>query len=185
MMFTQVIIRKQKTDGQTDDWRTDRHIDVQCETIIPRHYCVAGYNKSSAKRGIICLWQVKRWSTKTASCIIQCSGYKLLVKLQKTRAGVCKTLCPQLPDSNTAWLQPLLAHEGNNSTNKWNFKVILSKGNNSKIGDNFGRRKKIRVTYFFLRNQNMKFQNISIHGSKLMLYTIKQLHQMTRNCEGP
>ena len=37
-MFTQVIIWKQKMDG----WR-DRHMDVQCETIIPRHYRVAGY----------------------------------------------------------------------------------------------------------------------------------------------
>ena len=33
---------------------------------------------------------------------------------------------------------------------------------------------KILVTYFFMRNPYMKFQNISIHGSKLMLYTIKQ-----------
>ena len=29
-------------------------------------------------------------------------------KTKKTRAGVCKTLCPQLPDSNTAWLQHCL-----------------------------------------------------------------------------
>ena len=57
----------------------------------------------------------------------------------------------------------------------WDFNVILSKGNNSKIGDTWDK-KKIWVTYFFMRNQNMKFQNISIHGSKLMLYTIKQLH---------
>ena len=38
------------------------------------------------------------------------------------------------------------------------------KGNNSKIGDNSDK-KKIQVTYFLVRNQNMKFQNISIHGS--------------------
>ena len=25
-------------------------------------------------------------------------------KSEQTRAGVCKTLCPQLPDSNTVWL---------------------------------------------------------------------------------
>ena len=37
LMFTQVIIQKRKTDGQTHD--------VQSETIIPRHYCVARYNK--------------------------------------------------------------------------------------------------------------------------------------------
>ena len=31
--------------GRTNDWRTDRHTDVQRETIIPRHYFVAGYKK--------------------------------------------------------------------------------------------------------------------------------------------
>ena len=41
LMFTQVIIRKQKTDGRM----TDGHTDDQRETIIPRHYCVAGYKK--------------------------------------------------------------------------------------------------------------------------------------------
>ena len=42
LMFTQVTIRKQKTDRWTDDGRTDGHTDVQRETIIPRHFCVAG-----------------------------------------------------------------------------------------------------------------------------------------------
>ena len=45
-MFTQIIIRKRKTDRQTDGCITDGLTDtrdVQCETIIPRHYCVAGY----------------------------------------------------------------------------------------------------------------------------------------------
>ena len=46
LMFTQVIIRKRKTDGRMDDGRTDRHTDVQRETIIPRHYFVAGYKNS-------------------------------------------------------------------------------------------------------------------------------------------
>ena len=49
LMFTQVIIRKRKTDGRTDDGRTDGQTDGltddQRETIIPRHYCVAGYKK--------------------------------------------------------------------------------------------------------------------------------------------
>ena len=43
LMFTQVVIRKWKTDGRTTDWRTDRHTDIQHETIMPRHYCVGGY----------------------------------------------------------------------------------------------------------------------------------------------
>ena len=46
LMFTQVIIRKRKMDGLMDgrtyDRWTDRHIDVQHETIIPGHYCVGG-----------------------------------------------------------------------------------------------------------------------------------------------
>ena len=56
----------------------------------------------------------------------------------------------------------LLAHDGNNSTNIWDFNIILSKGNNSKIGDNRDK-KKMRVIYFFMSNQNMIFQNISLH----------------------
>ena len=35
---------------------------------------------------------------------------------------------------------------------------------------------------FFMRNPYMKFQNISIHGSKLMLCTLKQ--QMAKTCKG-
>ena len=43
LMFTQVIIRKQNTDVRMSDGWTDRHTDVQRETIITHHYCVAGY----------------------------------------------------------------------------------------------------------------------------------------------
>ena len=46
------------------------------------------------------------------------------------------------------------------------------KGNNSKMGDNSDK-KKIRVTFFFMRNPYMKFQNISIPGSTVMLCTRK------------
>ena len=38
LMFTQVIIRKQKTDGRTMDGWTDGHTDDQHETVIHRHY---------------------------------------------------------------------------------------------------------------------------------------------------
>ena len=48
--------------------------------------------------------------------------------------------------------------------------LLYYKGNNSKMGDNSDE-KKIRVTYFFMRNPYMKFQNISIYGTKLMLCT--------------
>ena len=44
LMFTQVIIRKRKTDG-----RTDGKTDEQRETIIPRHYFVAEYEKADDK----------------------------------------------------------------------------------------------------------------------------------------
>ena len=37
-----------RTDGPTTDGRTDRLTDVQRETIIPRHYCVARYKKERA-----------------------------------------------------------------------------------------------------------------------------------------
>ena len=40
------------------------------------------------------------------------------------------------------------------------------------MGDN-SYKKKIWVTFFFMRNPYMKFQNISIHGSKVMLCTRK------------
>ena len=50
--------------------------------------------------------------------------------------------------------------------------LFYEKGNNSKMGDSLDK-KKILVTYFFMRNPYMKFQNISIHGSKVMLCTRK------------
>ena len=44
---------EKRTDGRTTDrradGRTDRHTDVQRETIIPRHYRVAGYNNTNKK----------------------------------------------------------------------------------------------------------------------------------------
>ena len=96
---------------------------------------------------------------------------KIQAKLELVFVKHC---APQLPDSNTVWLQHCLAMTVT-TVQIYDFNVILSKGNNSKIGDDWDK-KKIRITYFFMRNQNMKFQNISIHGSKLMLYTIKQRH---------
>ena len=46
-MFTQVIIRKLPSGNETrtDGCTTDGHTDDQRETIISRHYCVAGYKK--------------------------------------------------------------------------------------------------------------------------------------------
>ena len=60
LMFTQVIIRKRKMDGQMDIWqmdgRTDGHTDVQRETIVPRHCCFVGYkNKKKQSQFAICL----------------------------------------------------------------------------------------------------------------------------------
>ena len=40
------------------------------------------------------------------------------------------------------------------------------------MGDNLDK-KKIRVTYFFMRNPYMNFQNISIYGFKVIFYTQK------------
>ena len=58
LTFTQVIIRKWKYR------RMDRHTDYQRKTIIPRHYCVAGYIKSlygiCIQQHILCLKPVKK-----------------------------------------------------------------------------------------------------------------------------
>ena len=48
--------------------------------------------------------------------------------------------------------------------------LFYYRGNDSKMGDNLDKKKKW-VTYIFMRNLYMKFQTISIHGSKHMLYT--------------
>ena len=62
LMFTQVIIRKRNTDGRTEetdrcrtDGRTDRHKDIQRETIIPRHCRVAGYKAYEPKAYKLCV----------------------------------------------------------------------------------------------------------------------------------
>ena len=49
LIFTQVVIRKRKTkqtkDGRTDVLQTDGQTDVQHETTLPGHYCVARHKK--------------------------------------------------------------------------------------------------------------------------------------------
>ena len=40
---------EKRIDGRTTDGRSDRHTDVQRETIIPRHYRVAGYKNNNKK----------------------------------------------------------------------------------------------------------------------------------------
>ena len=61
--------------------------------------------------------------------------------------------------------------------------LFYLKGNNSKMGDNSDK-EKIPVTYFFMRNPYMKFQNISIHGSKVMLCTRKRDKRTNKPNEG-
>ena len=50
LTFTQVIVQEQKygwMDWHTADrQRTDRHMDSQCDTIIPHHYHVVGYEST-------------------------------------------------------------------------------------------------------------------------------------------
>ena len=38
---------EKQMDGRTMDGQTDRHTDLQRETIIPCHYCVEGYKKKN------------------------------------------------------------------------------------------------------------------------------------------
>ena len=61
-MFTQVIIRKRKTDGRTYDGRTDGLTDDQRETIIPRHYCMAGYKNRLSRHYWGCLCSLANYS---------------------------------------------------------------------------------------------------------------------------
>ena len=60
LMFTQVFIQKQKTDGRT----TDGHMDDQHETIIPCHYCVAGYKNGN---GTMCPTRSEKFRTSENS----------------------------------------------------------------------------------------------------------------------
>ena len=54
--------------------------------------------------------------------------------------------------------------------------LFYFKGNNSKMGDNSDK-KNMGHLFFFMRNPYMKFQNISITGSKVMLCTRKSDEQ--------
>ena len=54
--------------------------------------------------------------------------------------------------------------------------ILFSKGHNSKKGHNLAIQKK-RVNYFIMRNVYMKFQNPSIHHSKVSNFTEKWKNQ--------
>ena len=58
------------------------------------------------------------------------------------------------------------------------FQILFSKGHNSEKGHNSDM-KKIRVNYFFMRNVHMKFQNPSIHHSKVNRRTHPLTHTQT------
>ena len=61
---------------------------------------------------------------------------------------------------------------------------IFSKGHNSEKGHN-PVKKKICVSYFFMRNQYKKFQNSSIHGSKVMVCIKKRDERMDVRTNNP
>ena len=58
------------------------------------------------------------------------------------------------------------------------FQILFSKGHNSEKGHNSDM-KKIRVNYFFMRNSHMKFQNPTIHRSKVNVRTHTQTDRHT------
>ena len=60
--------------------------------------------------------------------------------------------------------------------------LFYYKGNNSKMGDNSDKKNNMDH-HFFMRNPYMNFQNISMHGSKLM--HMKATGLIARNCKGP
>ena len=61
------------------------------------------------------------------------------------------------------------------------FQILYSKGHNSEKGHNSDM-KKIRVNYFFMRNVHIKFQNPSIHGSKVNRRTDRQTDKPKAIC---
>ena len=58
------------------------------------------------------------------------------------------------------------------------FQILFSKGHNSEKGRNSDM-KKIRVNYFFMRNVHVKFQNPSIHHSKVNTHTHRRTDTQT------
>ena len=58
------------------------------------------------------------------------------------------------------------------------FQILFSKGHNSEKGNNSDM-KKIWVNYFFMRNVHKKFQNPSIHRSKVNTHTETHTHTHT------
>ena len=59
------------------------------------------------------------------------------------------------------------------------FQILFSKGHNSEKGHNSDMKKKIWVNYFFMRNSHMKFQNPTIHRSKVNGRTHTQTDRQT------
>ena len=51
--------------------------------------------------------------------------------------------------------------------------------------DNLNKEKKDRSSIFFMRNPYMKFQNISRHGSKVMLCTRKRYERTNERTDKP
>ena len=79
LMFTQVIILKRKTDGRTDGCMTDGLTDDQRETIIPHHYCVAGYkNTFSLEEGHLKL--ELHWASNSYHMLIKMLQYRHWLK---------------------------------------------------------------------------------------------------------
>ena len=74
MKTQRYILRKhiiQEFSIALEDLPSEKMTEFQFDSFLSNEI-----NKSSAKQDIIRPWQVKRCSTKTGSCIIQCSGYK-------------------------------------------------------------------------------------------------------------
>ena len=116
---------------------------------LPPYWILGGFNTrpwTSTIVGMMLIPNVCRYGSELKFAFRTCKRQQWQI-FSKTRAGVCKTLCPQLPDSNTVWLQHCLAMTVT-TVQIYDFNVILSKGNNSKIGDDWDK-KKIRITYFF------------------------------------
>ena len=87
------------TDGRTIDGWKDRHLDVQRETIIPRHYRVAGYNSidpnqmlHSAESGLglhclsmSCLWNTRHINVLNKKLLIFLISLSVLIRSSLAR----------------------------------------------------------------------------------------------------
>ena len=144
-------------------------------------------------RSAIFSWVIHIWNFKTlAYTVLNLSYAHENNKWPKIAKGHNQQNFIKMAENLFRWSPPqsqsVYQNQGSSLNTFWDILLMrfqcyfIKRGNNSKMGDNMDK-KKIRFTNFFMRNPYMKYQNISTHGSKLMLCKIKQ--KMGKNGKGP